>query len=157
MSEVMQRTGFLETLSPMAQTATKSFGTRLVINAHVYLFKETTDRWSDAELDDLIARNVISKKTPLRNRGHFVCEVTDPEDYESILSISAGYRPYDEPRVSKRAPPQASTIPNTRETPVSSTRKAPTKKGKASTTTPRPGKAPDAPAPAYTGPDPAAG
>jgi hypothetical protein len=160
MNEVMERTGFIETIAPMIQTAAKTLGTRLVINEHVYHFKESTDPWSDAELDRLIERGVLPKKTPLRGRGRFVCEVLIAEDYEAILSISAGYRPYDPPTSTRRDPPLPSAIPNTRETPVSATKKQPQKGkrgGKKAPTTSRPGRAPDTPAPAYSGPDPAAG
>jgi hypothetical protein len=156
MSEVMQRTGFLETLSPLKQDK-ELFSTRLLINGHVYLFKENTDRWDDSELDQLIAERVITRNTVLRNRGHFVCEVLNEDDYDSILSIGAGYRAYTPPKSSNARRAEPSTIPTTRESPVSATKPSSKKTGKGSSTTPRPGKAPDTPAPAYTGPDPAAG
>jgi hypothetical protein len=154
MSEVMQRTGFIETLSPMVQTTSKTMGTKLVINTHVYDFKENGDWWNDAELDRLIARGELPKRTVLRNHGHFVCEVTDPEDYEAILSIGAGYRPYDQTNTSRRDPPLPSTIPNTREAAASATSKAPAKPRESKATTPRPGREPDAPKPSF---DPAQG
>jgi len=160
MNAVMERTGFIETIAPQIQTGAKTLGTKLTINKHVYEFKETKDPWSDAELDKLIERGVLPKKTPLRGRGRFVCEVLIPEDYEAILSISAGYRPYDPSTSTRRDPPLPSKIPNTRETPVSAIKKQKQKgkrDNKKAPATPRPGRAPDTPAPAYSGPDPAAG
>jgi len=140
----MQRSGFLETLSPMTQTTAETIGTRLVINSHTYHFKENADPWNDAELDALIARGTLSKKTVLRNHGHFVCEVSDPEDYGAILSIGAGYRPYKPAGAQKPRETRQSTIPPTRQAPVSATRKRPAAKRQGPTAAPRPGKPPDA-------------
>jgi hypothetical protein len=131
---------FIETLSPLVQTSTQTLATRLVINQHVYLFKENDDLWDDSELDKLIAQRVLGVNTVLRGKGHFVCEVSDPHDYDAILSIGAGYRPYTPPQESPKREAAKSTIPSTRKASASAT-KAPRKVAPpAKPNAPRPGR-----------------
>lgn len=84
--------GFIETISPLR----KNEGTRLPVNKSIYTFSPNEHR-------------------------HYVCEVLSEDDYATILSISAGYRPYDQhkdyPDLVPISAAAVSTIPNTRSTP----------------------------------------
>lgn len=134
-----KHSGFIETLAPLVQSSTQTVSTRLVINSHVYVFKENDDLWDNDELDELIARNVIAKNTVLRGKGHFACEVSDPDDYAAILSIGAGYRPYTQPERIERKAPAKSTIEHSRQASASATKAPRAKSQPARPATPRPG------------------
>jgi hypothetical protein len=129
------RTGWIECVNPMKR-ADGTRGVRLSINKHTYDF--------------------------LPNEfGDYVTEVPFAQDYASILSIGAGYKPYDAAIEHPEGPPArevpASRIPSARGTPRSKGDKHATKKarGAAKPATPRPGKAATSPAPAPAGAVPA--
>lgn len=97
---VLTKTGFIKTLSPMKQQNGQK-STTLTINAHIYKF--------------------------LPNEfGDYVTEVPFAEDYHAILSIGAGYQPYERPNAASSAPVAVSRIPTARPAPrVAAPAKAP--------------------------------
>jgi hypothetical protein len=71
-SPPLTKCGWIQTLSPMKQQAGDR-KTTLTVNGHIYVF--TRNKFDD-----------------------YVAEVPFPEDYHAILSIGAGYKPYEAPR-----------------------------------------------------------
>jgi hypothetical protein len=126
------KTGWIETISPLV----KGKGTTLNVNGHTYNFR--ANEWGD-----------------------FVAEIPFPSDYAAILSISAGYKPYEADQEHPEGLPQseeAPLLPQSRKTPHSKDAKnlmpETPKRGPGRPATPRPGVAAIHAAPMT---DPAAG